>query len=126
MSRACRSVKEAPSVTTNCMVSTLVLSTVGLYTSDSTPPATVNHIFDVLLLAVPTQSLRARSKCDRAPEPSAAPTPACAGDAEPSVAAAATTTITFKRKAVRDRADQPRSIVARLGVDTTHLPTCNW
>src|SRR2546430_15871002 len=72
MSRVCRSVNVAPSVTTNCIVSTLVLSTVGLYTSDSTPPATVNHTLDALPAAVPTQSLRARSKCDSAPGPSGA------------------------------------------------------
>src|SRR6266700_1800367 len=36
------------------------------------PPATVNQTFEVSLRAVPTQSLRARSKWDRAPGPSAA------------------------------------------------------
>jgi hypothetical protein len=60
MSRVCRSVNDDPSVTTYCRVSTLVLSLVGKYTSLSTPPATVNHTFDVRLRAVPTQSLRAR------------------------------------------------------------------
>src|SRR6266700_994573 len=36
------------------------------------PPATVNQTFEVSLRAVPTQSLRARSKWDRAPGPSVA------------------------------------------------------
>jgi hypothetical protein len=61
MSRVCRSVNVDPSVTAYCRVSTLVLSMVGAYTSDSTPLATVNHTLDVPLRAVPTQSLRARS-----------------------------------------------------------------
>src|SRR5262245_59790556 len=72
MSRVCRSVKVDPSVTTNCTVSTFVLSTVGLYTSDSTPPATVYQTFEVRPYAVPRQSLRARSKCDKVPGPSGA------------------------------------------------------
>src|SRR5262249_54127211 len=67
MSRVCRSVKVAPSVTTYCSDFTFVLSIVGSYTSDSTPSATVNQTFDVALRAVPTQSLRARSKNDGAP-----------------------------------------------------------
>ena len=54
--------KVRPSVTRNCMVCTFVLSTVGLYTSDSTPPATVYQTFEERSTAVPTQSLRARSK----------------------------------------------------------------
>src|SRR2546423_14241358 len=49
------------------MVSTLVLSTVGLYTSDNTPPATVYQTLDVRPADVPRQSLRARSKWDRLP-----------------------------------------------------------
>src|SRR4051812_27914581 len=76
MSRVCRSVNDDPSVTTYCRVSTFVVSLVGKYTSLSTPPATVNQTFEVRLRAVPTQSLRARSKCDRAPGPSVA-APAC-------------------------------------------------
>ena len=62
MSRVCRSVKVDPSVTMYCSVCTSVLSIVGSYTSDSTPPATVYQTFDVVLRAVPRQSLRARSK----------------------------------------------------------------
>ncbi len=62
VSRVCRSVKVDPSVTTNCNDFTLVLSIVGLYTSDSTPSATVYQTFEVSLRAVPRQSLRARSK----------------------------------------------------------------
>src|SRR5262249_27236217 len=58
-----------PSVTRYCIVSTLVVSIVGAYTSDSTPPATVYQIFDVVLRAVPRQSLRARSKWLSAPGP---------------------------------------------------------
>src|SRR5262245_17327843 len=67
VSRVCRSVKLVPSVTTNCIVDRFVLSTVGLYTSESTPFAIVNQTFDVRLAAVPTQSLRARSKRDSSP-----------------------------------------------------------
>ena len=62
MSRVWRSVKVFPSVTTYCRVLTFVASIVGQYVSDSTPSATVNHTFEVVLRAVPTQSLRARSK----------------------------------------------------------------
>ncbi len=62
MSRVCRSVNDEPSVTTYCSVLTFVLSIVGSYTSESTPPATVYQTFDVVLRAVPRQSLRARSK----------------------------------------------------------------
>src|SRR5438132_1366971 len=51
---------------------------VGLYTSERTPLATVNQTFEVVLRAVPMQSLRARSKCDRAPGPSAAAVPCAA------------------------------------------------
>src|SRR5919197_3750800 len=93
MSRVCRSVNVAPSVTTNCIVSTFVLSTVGLYTSDSTPPATVNHTFERVPVAVPTQSLRARPKCDSEPGPSVAAEAAQAGtEAPPSDVATAETT----------------------------------
>src|ERR1051326_6365444 len=67
MSRVCRSVNVAPSVTMYCSVLTLVLSIVGSYTSDSTPPATVYQTLDPATAAVPTQSLRARSKYDGAP-----------------------------------------------------------
>ena len=62
MSRVCRSVNDEPSVTTYCRVLTFVLSMVGSYTSDSTPPATVYQTFDVESRAVPRQSLRAKSK----------------------------------------------------------------
>src|SRR5829696_2134285 len=81
MSRLCRSVKVAPSVTTYCRVSTLVLSTVGAYTSDSTPPATVYQTFDAEVRAVPTQSLRARSKWDSTPGAPAGGSAAAAGTA---------------------------------------------
>src|SRR5215207_5117121 len=67
MSRVCRSVNVRPSVTTYCRVSTFVLSIVGAYTSDSTPPATVYQTLDVVFRAVSTQSFRARSKWDSAP-----------------------------------------------------------
>ncbi len=59
MSRSWRSVKVEPSVTTYCTVCTLVASRLGLNTSESTPSATVNQTLEVLLRAVPTQSLRA-------------------------------------------------------------------
>src|SRR5919197_2061830 len=72
VSRPCSSVNVRPSVTTNRIDSTLVVSMVGSYTSDSTPPATVNHTFDVVSRAVPTQSLRARSKRETAPGPAGA------------------------------------------------------
>src|SRR5213078_1646768 len=52
-----------------CSVPTLVLSAVGSYTSDRTPPATVYQTFDVLFRAVPTHSLRPRSKNDIEPGP---------------------------------------------------------
>jgi hypothetical protein len=69
MSRVCRSVNEEPSVTRYCIVSTFVVSMVGAYTSDRTPPATVYQILDVVLRAVPRQSLRATSKWLSAPGP---------------------------------------------------------
>ena len=56
------SVKVEPSETMYCSVCTLVASTVGQYVSDNAPSATVNHTLEVVLRAVPTQSLRARSK----------------------------------------------------------------
>ncbi len=62
MSRCCRSVNVRPSVTMYWTVLTLVFSIVGLNTSDSTPSATVNHTFDLVLRAVPKQSLRAVSR----------------------------------------------------------------
>src|ERR1035437_2142076 len=62
-----------------CIVSTLVVSMVGAYTSDSTPPATVYQILEVVLRAVPRQSLRARSKWLGAPGPSVAAASALAG-----------------------------------------------
>src|SRR5271169_2616244 len=67
MSRACRSVNVAPSVTMYCSVLTFVLSIVGSYTSESTPPATVYQTLDPWAAAVPTQSFLARSKYDGAP-----------------------------------------------------------
>src|SRR5215467_14620482 len=48
-------------------VLTSVLSMVGSYTTDSTPPATVYQILDPVLAAVPRQSFLARSKYDGAP-----------------------------------------------------------
>src|ERR1700730_1143858 len=74
MSRVCRSVKVEPSVTMYCSVCTSVLSIVGSYTSESTPPATVSQTLDVVLRAVPRQSLRARSKYDIVPGPPGAAT----------------------------------------------------
>src|SRR5664279_481448 len=72
VSRLCRSVKVDPSVTTYCIVWMFVVSIVGAYTSERTPPAIVYQILDVVLRAVPRQSLRARSKWLRAPGPSPA------------------------------------------------------
>src|ERR1039457_3030638 len=74
MSRVCRSVKVEPSVTMYCSACTSVLSIVGSYTSESTPPATVYQTLDVVLRAVPRQSLRARSKYDIVPGPPGAAT----------------------------------------------------
>jgi hypothetical protein len=108
MSRVCTSVNVTPSVTMNCIVSTLVLSTVGLYTSDSTPLATVNQTLDAGPAAVPTQSLRARSKCETVPGPSGAVTAACAG-AGAAVRPATTTSVT-------------KGVHKRLA-DIAHLPT---
>jgi hypothetical protein len=61
VSRPWTSVKVRPSVTMKRSDWTLVLSIVGLYTSDSTPPATVYQTFESRFAAVPRQSLRARS-----------------------------------------------------------------
>src|SRR3954471_5991464 len=83
------------------MVSTLVLSTVGLYTSDSTPPATVNHTLDARLLAVPTQSLRARSKWDKVPGPSVATVAAWAAPATVPRPIAAISSTTMPRRRAR-------------------------
>src|SRR3954470_2510618 len=64
-----------------------MLSIVGEKTSERTPPATVYQTFDVRLRAVPTQSLRARSKCDIAPgAPGASLAAAPAGAADAGVA----------------------------------------
>ena len=62
MSRCCRSAKVEPLVTMYCRVPLSVFSIVGLYTSESTPPATVNHTFDAVPWAVPKQSLRELSR----------------------------------------------------------------
>ena len=62
MSRCCRSANVCPSVTMYWTVLTLVASMLGLNTSESTPPATVNHTLEVVLRAVPKQSLRATSR----------------------------------------------------------------
>ena len=62
MSRCCRSEKVEPSVTMYCSVPLSLFSIVGLYTSESTPPATVNHTFDPVPWAVPKQSLRELSR----------------------------------------------------------------
>src|SRR6476659_4119107 len=69
MSRVCRSVNDEPSVKRYCIVSTLVVSMVGAYTSERTPPATGDQIFEDVLRAVPRQSLRARSKWLSVPGP---------------------------------------------------------
>src|SRR3954469_16700558 len=90
MLRVWRSVKVDPSVTTYWSVSTLVLSLVGKYTSLKTPSATVNQTLERVLRAVPTQSLRARSKCESAPGPSVAgAADAVAGNVATTSAAAA-------------------------------------
>src|ERR1700733_9907266 len=67
MSRCCRSANDRPSVTMYCSVFTLLFWIDGLKVSDRTPSATVNQTFDVVLRAVPKQSLRARSRYDWAP-----------------------------------------------------------
>jgi len=80
-----------PSVTTYCSVSTSVLSTVGQHTSESTPPATVNHVFEAVPRDVPRQSLRASPKRETAPGPlGAAPAAWAAGT--PAVVAPAVST----------------------------------
>src|SRR5450631_1763851 len=88
VSRVWRSVNDFPSVTRYCIVSTLVVSMVGAYTSESTPPATVYQILEVVLRAVPRQSLRARPKWLVAPGPSAAAADALAGAIGTNAAAA--------------------------------------
>src|SRR5215813_10102165 len=79
-------------------VLTSVLSMVGSYTSDSTPPATVYQTLDPVFSAVPRQSFLARSKYDSAPGPPGAVAPlalpgvavlAAAGTANPAPAAIA-------------------------------------
>src|ERR1700733_7581993 len=62
MSRWCRAEKGEPLVTMYCSVPLSLFSIVGLYTSESTPPATVNHTFDPVPWAVPKQSLRELSR----------------------------------------------------------------
>src|SRR3954469_19892264 len=89
MSRDCRSVNVEPSLTMNCIVSTFVVSTLGSYTSDRTPSATVNQTREVVLRAVPTQSLRARSKCDSAPGAPGAGAACAPGAASPAITSAA-------------------------------------
>src|SRR5665811_2594736 len=61
---------------------------VGAYTSESTPPATVYQILEVVLRAVPRQSLRARPKWLVAPGPSVAVVDALAGATGTNIAAA--------------------------------------
>src|SRR5258708_23930013 len=56
----------------------------------------VNQTFEVVLRAVPRQSLRARSKCESAPGPSGA---VLAGDAWPTIGTAATTSRTARKAA---------------------------
>src|SRR5215471_7025601 len=103
MSRVCRSVNEEPSVTRYCIVSSFVVSIVGAYSSDSTPPATVYQIFDVVLRAVPRQSFRARSKWLKAPGPPAAG-PGAATAAGTAAASEPTTTAPTARTTNQDRA----------------------
>src|SRR5450631_429201 len=88
VSRVWRSVNDFPSVTRYCIVSTLVVSMVGAYTSESTPPATVYQILEVVFRDVPRQSLRARPKWLVAPGPSVAAVAALAGAIGTSIAAA--------------------------------------
>ena len=57
-------------------VFTFESSIVGLNTSDSTPSATVNQTFEVVLRAVPKQSLRATSIYAVVPGPPGADPPA--------------------------------------------------
>src|SRR3990172_4563373 len=90
----------------SCIVSTWFVSMVGAYTSESTPPATVYQIREVVFRAVPRQSLRARSKWLGAPgAPGAAPPSARARPGHPAEAPA--------RAAVRTSgtAERARSIM---------------
>src|SRR6266550_1021924 len=117
MSRVCRSVNDVPSVTTYCIVSTFVVSIVGAYTSDSTPPATVYQILDVVLRAVPRQSFRARSKWLKAPGPPVAG-PGAATAAGTATASEPATTAPAARTTNHDRARmallvKPDAIVCR-------------
>src|SRR5664279_5494457 len=63
---------------------------VGAYTSESTPFATVYQILEVVLRAVPRQSLRARPKWLVRPGRSVAAVEALAGAIGPNIAAATT------------------------------------
>src|SRR5215469_1205597 len=78
-------------------VLTSVLSMVGSYTSDSTPPATVYQTLDPVPAAVPRQSFLARSKYDGAPGPPGATVavPDAASAAVPVTSGAATPTPTI-------------------------------
>src|SRR5690349_610483 len=122
MSRVWRSVNDAPSVTTYCSVSTLVVSLVGKETSLSTPPATVNQTFDVRLRAVPTQSLRARSKCDSAPGPSLA---RGGGGAAPALAPPASSAMSTTAPANRRRPFIDHSPPRRPPCRLTHRTGAN-
>src|ERR1700733_3659074 len=76
MLRCCRSANDLPSVTMYWTVLTFEFSIVGLKTSDRTPSATVNQTFEVVLRAVPKQSLRAKSIYAVVPGPPGAEPPA--------------------------------------------------
>src|SRR4029079_11863141 len=89
MSRCCRAVKLLPSVTMYCRVASLLFSIVGLYTSDSTPSATVYHAFDPVFAAVPKQSFLAVPMYDWAPGPPGAAPPGAAARPEPRACGAA-------------------------------------
>src|SRR5579883_1453197 len=101
ISRVCKSVKVEPSVTAYCSVLTFVLSTVGSYTSDSTPSATVYQTFETESRAVPRQSLRARSKEEAAPGPP---------DAAGAVAAIAGDPVTSRAKTAADASATGRRV----------------
>jgi len=94
------------------MVCTFVLSTVGLYTSDSTPPATVYQTFEERSTAVPTQSLRARSKCDSAPGAPGAVPPGGPTEVEVAAAAAGAAGRTVARSTPLARTVLPKTTVA--------------
>src|SRR5262245_50971125 len=128
MSRVWRSVKLEPSVTMNWSVSLLVLSFVGKYTSESTPSATVNQTFDRRLRAVPTQSLRARSKCESAPGPSGAGplggwAPALATAAATPSAIAKVTSIQRRDIVLPPDANEPLSVLGQLSGPYRYAPT---